>query len=83
MDEYKKEALDLINSFYYALPNNGYMDHGLLSCSRRYEEGKKCALICVDKLINAATPHCWECGGGNKEYWEKVKVELLKMNEVE
>ena len=38
---------DLINTFYYLLPNNGSTE-GLNSTTRRYEEAKQCALIAED-----------------------------------
>ena len=47
----KEKALDLIHSFYYALPNNGSRE-GLNSTTRRYQEGVQCALIAVDEMIS-------------------------------
>lgn len=44
---------DLINTFYYALPNNGSQE-GLNSTTRRYEEAKQCALIAEDFAIEFA-----------------------------
>ena len=41
---------DLINTFYYLLPNNGSTE-GLNSTTRRYEEAKQCALIAEDFAI--------------------------------
>jgi len=35
---------DLVNTFYYSLPNNGSQE-GLNSTTRRYAEAKQCALI--------------------------------------
>ena len=46
----KEKALDLINSFYYALPNNGSTE-GINSTTRRYQEGIRCALIAVDNML--------------------------------
>lgn len=47
----KEKARDLVNSFYYALPNNGSLQ-GLNSTTSRYQEGIRCALIAVDEKIN-------------------------------
>ena len=47
----KEKARDLVNSFYYALPNNGGFT-GLNSTTSRYQEGIRCALIAVDEKIN-------------------------------
>ena len=44
---------DLINTFYYLLPNNGSTE-GLNSTTRRYEEAKQCALIAEDFAIGFA-----------------------------
>jgi hypothetical protein len=38
MEQYRRISLEIINKFYYQLPNNGYLNHGLLSCDRRYKE---------------------------------------------
>ena len=44
---------DLVNTFYYSLPNNGSTE-GLNSTTRRYEEAKQCALIAEDFAIGFA-----------------------------
>jgi len=46
----KEKAEDLINSFYYSLPNNG-SEVGLNSTTERYKEAIQCALIVVDEII--------------------------------
>jgi hypothetical protein len=51
MDQHRIAALEIIHEYYYALPNNGYLNHGLLSCDRRYKEAIDCALIGVKRLI--------------------------------
>ena len=75
-------ARNLINKFYYQLPNNGSLNEGLLSCDRRYKEATTCALICIDELIRIAP---WggdidnEIEDGSKEYYMKVKEELIQI----
>jgi hypothetical protein len=75
-------ARNLINKFYYQLPNNGSLDRGLLSCDRRYKEAITCALICIDEMIRIAP---WggdidnEIEDGSKEYYIKVKQELIQI----
>ena len=44
------KAKDLVNTFYYSLPNNGSTE-GLNSTTRRYAEAKQCALIAEDFAI--------------------------------
>jgi len=51
IEQYRKSAFEIIHEYYYALPNNGYLNHGLLSCDRRYKEGIQCAIIGVKRLI--------------------------------
>ena len=51
MNQHRKAALEIINEYYYALPNNGYLNHGLLSCDRRYKEAVQCALIGLKRII--------------------------------
>lgn len=41
---------DLVNTFYYSLPNNGSTE-GLNSTTRRYVEAQQCALIAEDFAI--------------------------------
>jgi len=75
-------ARNLINKFYYQLPNNGYLNQGLMSCEKRYQEAITCALICVDKLIVIAR---WggdidgEIEVDSKEYYIKIKEELIQI----
>lgn len=47
------KAKDLVDTFYYSLPNNGSTE-GINSTTRRYEEAKQCALIAEDFAIGFA-----------------------------
>lgn len=47
---HKEKALDLVNTFYYSLPNNGSRE-GINSTTRRYQEAIKCALIAVNEIL--------------------------------
>jgi hypothetical protein len=77
MDQYRNKAFEIIEKYYYALPNNGYLNHGLLSCEKRYKEAIQCALICVDEIINVtAGLKGWIPGF---QYWEEVKQELIQI----
>jgi hypothetical protein len=46
----KEKAEQLVNSFYYALPNNG-SSTGLNSTTIRFKEATVCALIAVDEIF--------------------------------
>lgn len=74
----KEKSKDLINSFYYALPNNG-SETGLNSTTIRYKEAIQCALICVDEVL---THHSQEQGLYKIDtyYWQEVKNELNKQD---
>ena len=67
----KEKAFELINKFYYSLPNNGYIDSGLLSCNAKWKEAITCALIAVDEIASA---HLFDLD--EKEYWEEVKIKI-------
>ena len=51
MSPHQKAALELINDYYFMLPNNGYLNSGINSCDSRYKEAICCALMCVKKII--------------------------------
>jgi hypothetical protein len=83
IDQYRRVALEIIHEYYYALPNNGYLNHGLLSCDRRYKEGIQCALICVKRLILTLEFMSIESNEpgimGRINFYDKVQDELYKM----
>jgi hypothetical protein len=71
-------ARQLINDFYYQLPNNGSHKEGLLSCEKRYNEAITCSLISVDKIIEALEHHSWQ----NRkviEMYQEIKQELIQI----
>jgi len=70
----KEKSKDLINSFYYSLPNNG-SETGLNSTTERYKEAIQCALICVDEIrdnVPLISPI--------QQYWIEVRNELNKQD---
>ena len=69
-------ARNLINKFYYQLPNNGYLNEGLLSCDRRYKEAITCAIVCVNEILNI---NSIDKDYDLSNYWEKVKQELIQI----
>lgn len=68
----KEKARDLVNSFYYALPNNGGFT-GLNSTTSRYQEAIQCALIAVDEYL------LWS-NNDNVDYLQEVKQEIQKLS---
>ena len=69
-------ARNLINKFYYQLPNNGYLNEGLLSCDRRYKEAITCAIVCVNEILNI---NSIDKDYDLSNYWEEVKQELIQI----
>jgi hypothetical protein len=81
----KDQAKAIVNEFYFALPNNGYLNIGKNNCSQRWTEAIKCALICVNRIINAngLHPNDTDYDYNKAEiYWEKV-IEEIKIMEIE
>lgn len=83
MDQHRKAALEIIHEYYYALPNNGYLNHGLLSCDKRYKEATQCALIGVKRIILILEFMSTESNDpaimGRINFYDKVQDELYKM----
>jgi len=69
-----EKAKELAQRFYLSLPNNGGFT-GLCNINQRWEEGKVCALIAVDEIMNALE----ENGSWNYDYWNEVKQEIEKI----
>ena len=51
MSPHQKAAHEIIHEYYFMLPNNGSLNHGLLSCNKRYKEAVQCALVGIKRLI--------------------------------
>jgi hypothetical protein len=83
MEQYRKVALEIIHEYYYALPNNGYLNHGLMSCEKRYKEAIECALIGVKRLILTLEFMSTESNDpaimGRINFYDEVEGELYKM----
>ena len=73
----KEKSKDLINSFYYSLPNNG-SETGLNSTTERYKEAIQCALFCVDEILKAN--QIWYQHSIPYKYWQEVKNEINKQD---
>lgn len=70
----KEKANQLVQRFYFSLPNNGSQT-GISNVHRRWEEGKMCAEMAVDEIMNALE----ENGSWNYDYWNEVKQEIEKL----
>jgi hypothetical protein len=83
MDQHRKAALEIIHEYYYALPNNGYLNHGLLSCDKRYKEATQCALIGVKRIILILEFMSMEPNSAfvmdRINFYDKVEGELYQM----
>ena len=74
----QEKAEDLINSFYYSLPNNG-SEVGLNSTTERYKEAIQCALIAVDEIIKTIEYSSQADEMSKTSYWEQIKKEIEKL----
>ena len=73
----KEKAEELVNKFReYA---NGDYDDGRFSPGIEKQNGKQCALIAVDELIEIACDYSDYDETVTKEYWDKVKIEIEKL----
>ncbi len=75
---HKEKAKDLVNRFYYTLPNNGSRE-GINSTTRRYQEAIKCALITVDNMIEELKLLLfinYNLLNDRLIYWKEVKKEM-------
>jgi hypothetical protein len=79
-----EKAKQLVQRFYFSLPNNGGFT-GPCNINDRWEEGKKCALIAVDEIINSnptsqlSDPFLGNRTYDNVNYWKDVKQEIEKL----
>lgn len=67
------KAKDLINTFYYLLPNNGSQE-GINSTSNRMKEAKQCASTAIDVMMAEIVN--W--AGGEEIEWEKARWKYLE-----
>jgi hypothetical protein len=85
----REKANDLVNRYYYMLPNNGKLNEGINSCDSRYKEAIECAFVTVDEVIEQ-----WEYidtylanGMGelnpNLKHWYEVKQWIQKIKDKE
>jgi hypothetical protein len=77
----KQKSQQLVNKFYFVLPNNGSFS-GINNVNDRYKEAKQCALIAVDEMIetvNMCIPYQNE--ETYVEYWQEVKQEILNLKQ--
>lgn len=64
--ELEDKAKDLINNY-------------LQIYDGRVLQAKKCALICVDEILEAIDWHEFETPNDTIEWWQKVKTEIEKL----
>lgn len=77
----KEKATELVHKFYISLPNNGSLT-GLNNINSRWNEGKKCALMAVDEIIEELLGDWGDNQWRANErigYWKEVKEEIEKI----
>lgn len=77
----KDKAIDLVNKIYNHNLESFVDENGLWEHRRiiSYELAKDYALIAVDEIIYSQNTRCMECGGGDIDFWKKVKKEIEKL----
>ena len=74
-----EKARDLVHRFYISLPNNGGFT-GLNNIHSRWKEGKMCASMAVDEIINNVLVGI-DLAATWGDYWVKVKQEIEKIKD--
>ncbi len=77
MSVYKKQAVDLVNKFYFKLSNNGSLDIGVNNCTQRLKEAKECALISINEMIKQNGELYLKSLGGKTIAFYKAKNDYL------
>ena len=74
-----EKAKQLVHKFYFSLPNNGGFT-GPCNINDRWDEGKKCAAMAVDEIINCDTYFKTLIDSKDfTEYWYDVQEEINKL----
>ena len=80
----EEKAKELVNKFYYSLPNNGSIKEGVNSCESRWKEAVTCTLIAVDEIIHNNNEingpgDGWMYVEESTDFWQQVKQEINKL----
>jgi hypothetical protein len=74
----QEKAKQLVDRYYFSLPNNGSFS-GINNINSRWDEGKQCALIAVDEILNVVERVYYHDANMLVPYWEEVKQEIEKI----
>ena len=78
-----EKAKDLVYTFYYKLPNNGYLFEGINSANSRYNEAIMCAFTLVNEILDTfgliSDGKTFYTEHRAIEYYEQVKQEINKL----
>jgi hypothetical protein len=72
-----EKARDLVHRFYISLPNNGGFT-GINNIHSRWLEGKQCALMAVNEVIDALDQSLIDA---DIEWWKEVKQEIKEIKD--
>jgi len=75
----REKANDLVNRYYYMLPNNGSINEGINSCESRYNEAIECAFVAVDEILKIAITYA----GRDYDFYQEVKQWIQKIKDKE
>jgi hypothetical protein len=77
----QEKAKQLVERFYFALPNNG-SETGVCNVHQRWEEGKQCAIIAVEFARQEFADHCTAeiaTDGTPNDHFDTIKAEIEKL----
>jgi hypothetical protein len=80
----KQKARELLHKFYLSLPNNGGFT-GINNIHDRWDEGKKCAIMTTNEIINTLNMDIRDLDVRGSvlldliQHWREVKQEIEKL----
>jgi hypothetical protein len=75
----REKANNLVNRYYYMLPNNGSINEGINSCESRYNEAIECAFVVVDEILKVSITYA----GKDYDFYQEVKQWIQKIKDKE
>jgi hypothetical protein len=75
----REKANNLVNRYYYMLPNNGELNSGINSCESRYNEAIECAFVAVDEILKVSITYA----GKDYDFYQEVKQWIQKIKDKE
>lgn len=78
MKDAREKAKEMVDVFYFILPNNGSLSSGENSCDARMSQAIQCAIDSIDEILEALSYHEWQ-NRQISDYYRSVKSILQSM----